>query len=127
MIKKQEHIIMGVQGEDFVCKALKAKGYNIIGRNIRYKCGELDIVAEKYSIVHFIEVKTTHVNRETVGVYVPEDNMTFRKIKKTLKAIGVFLMDYPAQDSIEWQFDVAAVYIRGENSYKINFYPNIIL
>ena len=53
-----KHNETGVKGEEVATKYLEKKGFLIVNRNYRKKWGELDIVAEKEGIVHFVEVKT---------------------------------------------------------------------
>ena len=48
----------GKWGEDKAAEFLKGKGYSIIERNYRCRCGEIDIIAERAGTVHFVEVKT---------------------------------------------------------------------
>lgn len=62
MTKTQKQII-GDLGEGVVCNYLKNKGFCVIQRNYWKPWGEIDIIAKKGNILHFIEVKT--VTRET--------------------------------------------------------------
>ena len=49
---------LGVVGEDYACLYLQKLGYKIIDRNVRFKFGEIDIVAKDEKHICFIEVKT---------------------------------------------------------------------
>ena len=49
---------IGKLGEDFVCRYLSERGYNIISRNYRIKGGEIDIIAENGDYIAFVEVKS---------------------------------------------------------------------
>lgn len=49
---------IGRIGEDFAVHYLISLGYKISERNFRTKLGELDIIAEKDTIIYFVEVKT---------------------------------------------------------------------
>ncbi len=49
----------GILGEDKACKFLKKQGFEILKRNFHSKFGEIDIIAKKDEILHFIEVKFT--------------------------------------------------------------------
>ena len=46
------------RGEDIATHFLIQKGYTIQERNWRHKHWEVDIIASKGTILHFIEVKT---------------------------------------------------------------------
>ena len=48
----------GLLGEREAEKYLISKGYKIRDRNYRTKIGEIDIVAEKFNTLVFVEVKT---------------------------------------------------------------------
>lgn len=50
--------VFGNYGEDLAAEFLSSRGFKIIGRNLSYGPGELDIVAQKGDELHFIEVKT---------------------------------------------------------------------
>ena len=51
--------IKGKIGEDIAQKYLKDNGFKIIETNFRYsKISEIDIIASKDDILHFVEVKT---------------------------------------------------------------------
>lgn len=49
--------VIGGRGEDSAAAYLVRDGFKILERNWRVKAGEVDIIAEKYGIVHFVEVK----------------------------------------------------------------------
>ena len=51
--------LFGFKSEDKAVKYLKNQGFEIITRNFKSKFGEIDIIAKKTNILHFIEVKAT--------------------------------------------------------------------
>src|SRR5688500_8779759 len=53
---------IGTLGETIACRFLMKRGFKIIERNYLKKWGEIDIVAKKDELWHFVEVKT--VSRE---------------------------------------------------------------
>lgn len=56
--------VLGEAGESIAAYHMKSKGYRLIGRNIRFKRGEVDILALKDGIIRIIEVKTVLVRSE---------------------------------------------------------------
>lgn len=48
----------GKWGENIAAEFLQRRGYGIIERNYRCRSGEVDIIAEKSGVIHFVEVKT---------------------------------------------------------------------
>lgn len=49
---------LGEIGENMAADLLRSKGYDILRRNYRCKSGEIDIIAERYGELCFVEVKT---------------------------------------------------------------------
>ena len=49
---------VGDLGEDFAAQMLENSGFMILERNYRTKAGEIDIIASKNGVIHFVEVKT---------------------------------------------------------------------
>ncbi|MEO8260691.1 MAG: YraN family protein [Acidobacteriota bacterium] len=48
----------GKTGEDLACRELERRGYAIVARRYRRRCGELDIIARDGETLVFVEVKT---------------------------------------------------------------------
>lgn len=129
-----KHNETGETGENIVANFLTKKGFNVICRNYRKKWGEIDIIAEKDKVLHFVEVKT--VSRQSYGGkfeqeinnYRPEDNMHPWKIKRLRRAIQTYLLEKYKATEIDWQFDLACVFLDQEKRIaKVKFMENIIL
>lgn len=75
-----EHLLLGKYGEDTAVSYLAAKGYKIIARNIRYKCGEIDIAALDGNEAVIVEVRT----RKVGTLMPPEDTVGPKKLKKLM-------------------------------------------
>lgn len=94
---------MGKLGEELAGEYLADRGYTILHRNWRSGRYELDIIAMKGEVVHFVEVKTRASN-----VYgFPEENVTTKKIRHMLLAADEFLYQHPGYHHI--QFDVLSI------------------
>ncbi len=107
---------IGNLGEEIAAKFLIGKGFKIIGRNYRQKWGEIDIIAKKEKIIHFIEVKTVSrsdqsVKCETFDHYEPEDNLHPWKIRRLYQTIESYLSEKDIDEDIDWQLDAVAVYL----------------
>lgn len=120
--------IIGEYGESICCKWLENNGFKIKERNYTIRSGEIDIVAYKNNIFHFIEVKsvscetTTNVPRETL--YNPAQNVTALKIKKCQSAISNYVTEHNV--SHETQFDVYIIYIDKRNiKHKVERIENV--
>jgi len=75
-------------GENLACKYLIQKKYSIISRNIKYREGEIDIIAQKARQLVFIEVKT----RTSLAWGYPEEALNYKKKERFLKAINRYLL-----------------------------------
>lgn len=125
----------GNLGEDLACRFLMKHDFDILQRNYLKKCGEIDIIANKGGIIHFVEVKSVscetlpNVSYETSSNnYRPEDNVHQWKLQKISKTIQVYLIEKDVSDETDWQFDVITVYIdKIKLVSKINILENVVL
>src|SRR5688572_13744971 len=121
MINKKREF--GNLGEDIACKFLIKHTFKIIKRNYLRKCGEIDIVASRNGITHFVEVKTIsvdNVSHETSD-YRAEDNLHFRKLQRMRRVIQVYLNDKYVTHETDWVFDVITVLLNRETKLaKVN-------
>jgi putative endonuclease len=130
--KKQE---VGRVGEAMACRFLQKQGFALVTRNYWRKWGEIDIVAKKDGVLHFIEVKSVsrHVSAfpqssDGEGEFEPEDQMTVSKRKKFLRIIETYLLEERVGEEIDYQADVAAVYLDLENKKaRVRFLEDIEL
>ncbi len=130
--KMAKHNEIGEKGEGVAARYLEKKRYIVVNRNYRRKWGELDIIAQKDGILHFVEVKT--VSRvswggrfeQEVNNYRPEDNMHPWKLKRLSRAIQTYLLENKSE--AEWQFDLICVFLDMEKRVaKVKFIENLIL
>jgi len=119
---------IGERGEDETCKFLANKGFKVVERNYTKKWGELDIIAEKANVLHFIEVKSItikdKISREIS--FSPEDNMHSWKVKRLQRALETYLMEREVDEDKEWQFDLVCVYFTG-NTVRVEILEDIVL
>ncbi|WP_104698093.1 MULTISPECIES: YraN family protein [unclassified Helicobacter] len=87
-------------------------GFEIVTQNFYSKFGEIDIVALKDEVLHFVEVKSGE-NFNPIYAITP------KKLQKIQKTIQYFLM----QNKIDRQYCIDAICIQKD---KINFLENII-
>ena len=114
---------IGDVGESVACKFLERRGYRILERNYWKPWGEIDIVAEKASILSFVEVKS--ISRATIR---PEENMHPGKIKRLNRAVQTYLLDKKVPESKVWQIDLACVYLDfTTKKARVELLENIVL
>ena len=131
---------IGRLGEDIAAKFLESKGFTVIACNYLKKYGEIDIIAKKGGILHFVEVKT--VSHENFSSFLPnpmsvshetddyraEDNLHPQKLKRLARTIQVYLLENSDQKEVEWQFHAVTVRIDQETRRaRVKFLENIIL
>lgn len=104
--------LLGLLGEDKACAWLKKQGFEILERNFHSKFGELDIIAKKDEILHFIEVKATSKDYETAF------RVDRKKYEKILKAIDFYLLKKGLKS--DFQLDLLCV-----QKNEIEFRENI--
>lgn len=98
----------GIFGESAACDFLKKNKFSILGRNLRYKWGEIDILArDKKGTLVFVEVKTMTQG----GDLKPEDHLTKQKLYKLQKTAELYVGHYPEKIRGErgWRIDLIAI------------------
>ncbi|MCX6808460.1 MAG: YraN family protein [Candidatus Berkelbacteria bacterium] len=78
MYNKKDNKVTGNAGEDYATSYLLQKGYKILGRNLSFPFGEIDILAEKQKVVVIVEVKTVKGS----GFGLAQDLVRFAKQNK---------------------------------------------
>lgn len=106
---------VGKIGEDLAVKHLVKLGYTILGRNYWKPWGEIDVIAEKEGVLHFVEVKSVSTSFggsvAAKDCYTPEDNVHEWKMKRLERVIQTYLDEKRVSDEAPWQLDVMAVFI----------------
>ena len=103
----------GDAAEAQATRFLMRQGFRILDRNIYSRFGEIDIIAEKAGVVHFVEVKSG-------TTFEPIYNLTPAKLQRLLKTVETWLKK--ERLNLPWQVD--ALIVRGE---KIEWIENITI
>lgn len=94
---------------------LEDSGFVIIARNYyAKKLGEIDIIASRDSVLHFIEVKSAFAD------FDPIYNITKGKLQKVINSAYYFMKER----KLNMAFSIDAMIIRGED---IEFIENVTL
>ena len=97
---------VGQYCESYVCQQLEKHGFSIVVRNFRVgKGSEIDIVAQKDNVIHFIEVKAR--SNSTYGL--PREAVTPDKLQRIIRASEFFTKQYKTYD-MPRSYDIAEVY-----------------
>lgn len=103
----------GKTGEELAEAWLIEKGFSIAERNWRYSHYEIDIIAMKNGIPHFVEVKT----RSSYKFGPPENKVKNKKTRDLLKAADEYM--YRHREFRNFRIDILSINIRhnGEAEY----------
>ena len=85
-----QHIDAGKQGEQLAERYLLDQNYTILHRNWRYSRYEIDIIALKNEVLHFVEVKL----RSSKNYGMPEEHVSKKKFKFLTQAADEFLFQH---------------------------------
>ncbi len=111
---ENKHIAIGQLGEDITSAYLLRRGFHVIERNYKKKWGEIDIIAKKDGVLHFIEVKAGSVMTDTFPKdgeerYMPEEHVTAYKKARLSRVIETYLLERHIKT--EWTCDVVVVIV----------------
>lgn len=115
----------GRRGEDHACVYLLKKGFSIIERNHREKCGELDIIARaRDKTLVFVEVKT--MREGSANDLLPEDQMSDAKMKKFRRVAELYANMHSEllNERCGWRLDVLAI-IEDGGLYNVRHYEGV--
>ena len=104
----------GNAAEDRACEYLRAQGCRIIDRNIYNRFGEIDIIAFKDSVLHFVEVKSGVTYESAIN------NITRTKLQKLTRTIQT----YQQQKKLNIDYCIDALIVSDEG---IEWIENITL
>lgn len=98
-----EHNELGALGEELAVEFLEKNGYEILETNWTFQKAEVDIIAQKESILAVIEVKT----RSSIEFGLPQDFVKPKKIQLLVKAINEYVISNDLD--LEVRFDIIAI------------------
>ena len=89
--------VFGKEAEVVAEQYLRKHGYRIVGRNVRFPNGELDIVAKKDGTIVFIEVKARRTNHFGGASYA----VTPHKQQRLIFLAAQYLACHQLSDNIQ--------------------------
>jgi len=116
-----QHNLTGNKGEALAVQYLSGKGYNIMHKNWRHSHWEVDIIAEKDGILHFIEVKT----RRTKKYGHPEEAVSNKKIQNLINAAEEYLYQQPQWKRV--QFNILSITILNDEPVEYFLIEDVYL
>ena len=115
-----DHNELGKIGETLAAEYLEKNGYEILETNWTFQKAEIDIIAQKESILAIVEVKT----RSTIDFGLPQDFVKAKKIQLLVKAVNEYVITYDREVTV--RFDIIAIHKEG-NSFIIEHLEDAFL
>jgi putative endonuclease len=97
------HTDRGKLGEDLAAGWLTMNGFSVLHRNWRYRHWEVDIIATRGDILHFIEVKY----RRSKAFGPPEASVVSKKLRNMMKGAMGWKRGHTSNCRI--QYDVLSI------------------
>jgi len=107
----------GIIAENKAVEYLTKNNFEIIERNFHSAYGEIDVIAKKNNILHFVEVKSSY-NYE-----IAVQNITPTKMRKFLRTVDVYIKKHRL-DELYFSIDLIVIDYKAN---AINFIENITL
>jgi putative endonuclease len=116
-----KHNVLGTEGEALAVQWLQERGFMLLHRNWRHSYYEVDIIASRETVLHFIEVKT----RRSKKFGEPEESVDKKKIINLMKAGAEFQYQFPDWKRV--QYDVLSITIEPNGSAGYFFIEDVYL
>lgn len=116
-----ERTTLGFAAESAVCAHLQEQGFQILDQNWRRPWGELDVVASKKGIVHFVEVKASRNQIQGFEPFLRADTWKMHKVQRTAQT---WLAAHRYDAETAWQLDIASVIMHPAGP-EIELFENI--
>ena len=97
------HNETGKNGELLASAWLKEHGYDILHVNWRHSHYEIDVIASRNEMLHFIEVKT----RNSMAFGHPEESVSKKKFSSVMNAAEEYLFQHSQWKRV--QYDVLSI------------------
>lgn len=97
-------VSLGKLGEELACAALRRRGYAIIARRYRTRCGEIDVIARDGGTIVFVEVKA----KAGASCGTAREAVTVRKRRQVISMASDYLARHRLGASA-LRFDVVTV------------------
>ena len=115
------HHSTGALGEKMAIGWLVNKGFEILHQNWRHGHWEVDIIASKDNVLHFIEIKT----RRSRKFGFPEEDVTKKKVINLMNASEEFVLQNPGWKQI--QFDILSITLLKNEAAEYFFIEDVAI
>ena len=110
------HNDFGKWGEGVAAGWLAEKGFTILHRNWRHGRSEIDIIAVRQDVYHFVEIKCSQ--GDSFGH--PEERVSRAKLRRIMRVAAHWLHEHHIPSHHRVQYDVLAIQLKtGEPEYVL--------
>ena len=102
MTRRRQRV--GQAGERAARRYLQEKGYRVVEANYRCPYGEIDLIATRGGLLHFVEVRT----RTGSSFGTPAESITAEKLGR-LQKVALYYMQRRYGKEVHCRFDLIAV------------------
>jgi len=100
---------------------LLQRDFTILHRNWRWSRYEIDVIALKDQVIHFVEVKT----RRSLAFGYPEESVSKKKIERMLKSAREFQIQYSEWRQI--QYSILSIILLRNQAPEFFFIEDVYL
>jgi putative endonuclease len=105
-----QHNELGRKGESLAVDFLQKNGYEILETNWVFQKAEIDIIAQKDTILAIVEVKT----RTSADFGLPQDFVKGKKIQNLVKAVDQYMIENDLD--LEVRFDIIGIVLNNHET-----------
>lgn len=105
-----QHNELGRNGETIAADFLQKNGYEILETNWVFQKAEIDIIAQKDSVLAIVEVKT----RTSADFGLPQDFVKGKKIQNLVKAVDQYMIENDLD--LEVRFDIIGIVLNNHET-----------
>lgn len=97
--------LTGQRAEQHAADFLRQSGYRILATNVRFRLGEIDLIADHQGTLVFVEVRARRPGRYGTAL----DTLTPRKRQRVTRAVGLYLQSEEIPPTRPIRIDVVAI------------------
>jgi putative endonuclease len=115
---------LGKLGEDVAARYLERRGWTILGRNVRTRAGEIDVLASDGETLVFLEVRT----RSGRDFGTPEESITPAKRDRLERCALTYLAAHaePNEPDLDWRIDLIAIELSRGRISHLEHYEHVL-
>lgn len=118
-----EHLEFGKRGENFGINYLTERGFAVLSTNWRKHRYEIDIIALKDGITHFIEVKIRHIRiGDVVTDFSARGAVSEKKLSHLIKGVQFYVDSIGVDGGVS--LDLLAIDVDARDEFSVYFYEN---